>query len=64
MSKEGLEKFDSKIRKKIKKELKTCNKNNKRFKAKNYKEYVDSFVGRTLRKMFFEKIRKNQKNNQ
>lgn len=58
LSLEGLNKFDNNLQKKIKRELKICNKNNERFKAKNYKEYIDSFVGPTLRKMFFEKYPK------
>ena len=58
LSLEALNKFDSNLKTKIKKELKICNKNDERFKAKNYKEYIDSFVGPTLRKMFFEKYPK------
>ena len=57
-SKEALNNFDSKIKKKIKNELLKCKNLEKRFKAKNYKEYIDSFVGPTLRKMFFEKYPK------
>ena len=58
MSFEGLNKLDKKLKNRINKELKNCNKNDKRYKAKNYKEYIDSFVGPTLRKMFFEKYPK------
>ena len=58
LSIEGLNKFDKKLKVKIKKELKLCNKKDQRFKAKNYKEYIDSFVGPTLRRMFFEKYPK------
>ena len=55
LSKESLNLFETKLKNKIKKELKFCNKNDKRSKAKSYKEYIDSFIGPTLRKMFFEK---------
>jgi N,N'-diacetyllegionaminate synthase len=55
LSIEGLNQFDKNLKTKIKKELKTCNKNDQRYKAKNYREYIDSFIGPTLRKMFFEK---------
>ena len=58
LSFEGLNKLDKKLKNRINKELKNCNKNDKRYKAKNYKEYIDSFVGPTLRKMFFEKYPK------
>ena len=58
LSIQGLNKFDKNLKIKIRKELRTCNKKNQRFKAKNYKEYIDSFVGSTLRKMFFEKYPK------
>jgi len=57
LSNQGLEKFDKNLKFKIKRELKKCSKN-QRFNAKNYKEYIDSFVGPTLRKMFFEKYPK------
>ena len=57
-SKEALNNFEPKIKKKIKNELSKCKNLEKRFKAKNYKEYIDSFVGPTLRKMFFEKYPK------
>jgi protoporphyrinogen oxidase len=57
-SKESLEKFDKNLKLKIKSELIKCKDLTKRFKAKNYKEYIDSFVGPTLRKMFFEKYPK------
>ncbi len=58
LSQEGLNKFDSELKKKIKLEIKTCNKNDLRHKAKSYKEYIDSFIGPTLREMFFEKYPK------
>ena len=58
LSIEGLNKFDKKLKSKIKKELKKCNKKDQRYKAKNYKEYIDSFIGPSLRKMFFEKYPK------
>lgn len=54
-SKESLEKFEKPLKLKIKRELIKCKNINRRHKAKNYKEYIDSFVGPTLRKMFFEK---------
>ncbi len=57
-SKEALNNFDSKTKKKIKTELYKCRNLEGRFKAKNYKEYIDSFVGPTLRKMFYEKYPK------
>ena len=55
LSIEGLKQFDIKTERKIKKELKICNKKDQRYNAKNYQEYIDSFIGPTLRKMFFEK---------
>ena len=58
LSIEGLNQFDKDLKLKIKKELKKCNKNDQRYKAKNYREYIDSFIGPTLRKMFFEKYPK------
>jgi sialic acid synthase SpsE/protoporphyrinogen oxidase len=58
LSIEGLNNFDKSLKLKIKKELKLCNKKDQRFNAKNYKEYIDSFIGPTLRKMFFEKYPK------
>ncbi len=58
LSIEGLKQFEKSESIKIKKELKLCNKNNERFLAKNYKDYIDSFIGPTLRKMFFEKYPK------
>ena len=58
LSIEGLNKFNYNLKNKIKKELKICNKNDERYKAKNYREYIDSFVGPTLREMFFEKYPK------
>jgi sialic acid synthase SpsE/protoporphyrinogen oxidase len=57
-SKESLEKFEKNLKIKIKSELIKCKDPSKRFKAKNYKEYIDSLVGPTLRKMFFEKYPK------
>ena len=57
-SKEALNNFETKTKKKIKHELLKCKNLEKRFKAKNYKEYIDSFVGPTLRKMFYEKYPK------
>ena len=57
-SKESLEKFEKPLKLKIKEELIKCKNINRRHKAKNYKEYIDSFVGPTLRKMFFEKYPK------
>ena len=58
LSNEALKKFDKNLKIKIKKELTKCNKKDERFRARNYKEYIDSFVGPTLRKMFFEKYPK------
>ena len=58
LSIEALNKLDQKLRNKIKKEIKNCNRNNQRNEAKNYKEYIDSFIGPTLRKLFFEKYPK------
>jgi sialic acid synthase SpsE/protoporphyrinogen oxidase len=58
LSLESLEKFPKDLKIKIKKEIKSCNKKNQRYKAKNYKEYIDSFIGPTLRTMFFEKYPK------
>ena len=55
---EGLNNFNKELKLKIKKELKFCKNLEKRKKAKNYKEYVDSLIGPTLRKMFFEKYPK------
>ena len=55
LSIEGLNQFDKDRKSKIEKELKKCNENDQRYKAKNYREYIDSFIGPTLRKMFFEK---------
>lgn len=57
-SQEALKNFDNKTRKKIKSELQKCKKFEKRYEAKNYKEYIDSLVGPTLRKMFYEKYPK------
>ena len=58
LSIEGINQFDKKIKNQITRELKICNKKNQRFLAKNYKEYINSFIGPTLRKMFFEKYPK------
>ena len=58
LSNQGLNRFDKKLKDKIKRELKICNAKRQRFSAKNYKEYIDSFVGPSLRKMFFEKYPK------
>jgi len=58
LSNEALNKFDKSLKIKIKKEIEECNKKSQRFKARNYKEYIDSFIGPTLRKMFFEKYPK------
>ena len=58
LSIQGLNKFEENLKAKIKKELKLCNKKKQRYSAKNYKEYIDSFIGPTLRKMFFEKYPK------
>ncbi len=55
LSVEGLKLFDNEVKKRIYKELKNCNKSDQRSKAKNYRDYIDSFIGPTLRKMFFEK---------
>ena len=55
LSIEALKQFDKNLKIKIQKELKKCNKKDQRYKAKNYREYIDSFIGPTLRKMFFEK---------
>ena len=57
-SRESLNRFEKNLKIKIKSELIRCKDLTKRFKAKNYKEYIDSFVGPTLRKMFFEKYPK------
>ena len=53
LSIEGLKQFDIKTERKIKKELKICNKKDQRYNAKNYQEYIDSFIGPTLRKNVF-----------
>ncbi len=58
LSFQGLNKLGKRLRNKIKSEIKVCNKNDLRHKAKNYKQYIDSFIGPTLRKMFFEKYPK------
>ena len=55
LSVEGLKQF-KKDQIKINKELKICNKKDQRNKAKNYHEYIDSFIGPTLRKMFLKNI--------
>ena len=57
-SEEALNKFEPKLKKKIKKELKLCKNPEPRKRAKNYKEYVDALIGPTLRKMFFKKYPK------
>ena len=58
LSFEGINKFEKKLKQKIVLEIKKCNKNDLRYKAKSYKEYIDSFIGPTLRKFFFEKYPK------
>ena len=58
LSYESLNKFPKSLKKKIIKELKVSNKYDQRYKAKNYQEYIDSFIGPTLREMFFEKYPK------
>ena len=57
-SKEALNNFDIKTKKKIKGEILKYKNLEKRSKAKNYKQYIDSLVGPTLRKMFYEKYPK------
>ena len=57
LSIEALNKLNPKLKKRLK-EIKNCNKNNQRNEAKNYREYIDSFIGPTLRKLFFEKYPK------
>jgi len=55
---EALNKFQPKIKSKIKKELESCKNPERRQNAKNYHEYVNALIGPTLRKMFFEKYPK------
>ena len=61
LSIEGLNKFDKKLKEKIKKELKFCNKKDQRFKAKNYKEYIKFFCWAYFKKDVFEKYQENLK---
>ena len=49
--------FDKKLSIKIQKEIENLDKDKKKY-ATNYKDYIDSFIGPTLRKMFFEKYPK------
>ena len=55
---EALNKFETNLKSKIKKELKLYKDPEKRQKAKSYHEYVNALIGPTLRKMFFEKYPK------
>ena len=55
---EALNKFEPKIKSKIKNELKFYKNPEKRKNARNYHEYVNALIGPTLRKMFFEKYPK------
>ena len=57
LSVESLNKYEKNLKKTIKTELNKINPE-QRNKAKSYKEYIDSFIGPTLRKMFFEKYPK------
>ena len=57
LSIESLNKYEKNLKNKIKFELKNI-KPSQRYEAKSYKEYIDSFIGPTLRKMFFEKYPK------
>jgi sialic acid synthase SpsE/protoporphyrinogen oxidase len=57
LSVESLNKYKKELKKTIKGELKKINPE-QRNKAKSYKEYIDSFIGPTLREMFFEKYPK------
>ena len=57
LSIESLKYYDQNLREKIQSELKKIMPN-KRYEAKNYKQYIDSFIGPTLRGMFFEKYPK------
>ena len=52
LSFEDLNNFEPTIKNRIKREIKICQKSDKRYLAKNYKEYIDSFIGPTLRKIF------------
>ena len=54
LSIESIKNYDSQLKKKIFKEIKNLDKDS-RYEAKNYSQYIDSFVGKTLREMFFEK---------
>ena len=53
LSIESLKYYDKNLREKIQSELRKIMPN-KRYEAKNYKQYIDSFIGPTLRGMFFE----------
>ena len=44
LSNEGLKQFEKNLQSKIKNEIKKCNKKDQRYKAKNYKEYIDSLL--------------------
>lgn len=57
LSIESIKNYDSELKKKIFKEIKNLDKDS-RYEAKNYSQYIDSFVGKTLREMFFEKYPK------
>ena len=52
LSEQSIEKFPSKIKKKVKNELKNLNKENV-MRAKNFKEVVVALVGPTLQNLFF-----------
>ena len=49
--------FDKKLSIKIQKEIENLDKDKKKY-ATNYKDYIDSFIGPTLRKMFLKSIPK------
>jgi sialic acid synthase SpsE/protoporphyrinogen oxidase len=51
ISKEAINKYPNQIKNKIKKEL---NNKNSNFHAKNFKEFIEQQVGKTLTEMFFE----------
>ena len=51
ISKEAINKYPNQIKSKIKKEL---NNKNRNFHAKNFKEFIEQQVGKTLTEMFFE----------
>ena len=53
LSFEGINKFEKKLKQKIVLEIKKCNKNDLRYKAKSYKEYIDSFYWPNFKKVFF-----------